>query len=412
MNTLSAVFETLPTPDRLQESAAYRADLTPRLPVNAHIHLPPNFSAFDTVAQAVELAATQQIAVLGVNNYYDYTIYNEFAVQAKSRGIIPLFGTEIITLSDELRQAGIKVNDPGNPGKMYLCGKGITQFAPLSHEALRLLDTIRQRDAERMALVIFRLVEIFGEVGIETGLDEATIKAQIVAQQGVPVETVYLQERHIAQAFQEAVFAQTEGTRRADLLHLLFGTRVESDSANAVQNAIRAHLMKAGKPAYVAETFVGLEHAVQLIRALGGVVCYPVLADGANPLCGFESSPAVLVEKLQAHHIHCAEFIPIRNSPEVLSEYVTALREAGVLVTAGTEHNTRDLIPLAPTCLKGAPIPEPVQEIFWEGTCVLVAHQYLTIQNQPGFYERPLAELAKIGAEVIKAYRTNRTSPP
>ena len=28
----------------------------------------------------------------------------------------------------DLRDAGIKVNDPGNPGKTYLCGKGITRF--------------------------------------------------------------------------------------------------------------------------------------------------------------------------------------------------------------------------------------------------------------------------------------------
>ena len=29
------------------------------LPANAHIHLPPNFSAFDSVEQAVSLAAEQ-----------------------------------------------------------------------------------------------------------------------------------------------------------------------------------------------------------------------------------------------------------------------------------------------------------------------------------------------------------------
>ena len=54
------------------------------LRTNAHIHLPPNFSAFDTVGQAVSLAAAEQIAVLGVSNYYDYDVYGEFVAQRAS----------------------------------------------------------------------------------------------------------------------------------------------------------------------------------------------------------------------------------------------------------------------------------------------------------------------------------------
>src|SRR5262245_30685736 len=42
-----------------------------RLKNNCHIHLPPNFSAFETVTQALELSAAQGISVLGASNYYD-----------------------------------------------------------------------------------------------------------------------------------------------------------------------------------------------------------------------------------------------------------------------------------------------------------------------------------------------------
>ena len=52
-----------------------------------------------------------------------------------------------------------------------------------------------------------------------------------------------------------------------------------------------------------------------------------------------------------------AEFIPVRNTPEVLEKYVTAMRAAGLAVVGGTEHNSLDLIPLEPTCVKGAPVP-------------------------------------------------------
>ncbi len=128
-----------------------------RRAVNAHIHLPPNFSAFDSVDQAVTLAAEQQIGVLGVSNYYDFDVYGEFVELARGRGIFPLFGLEIISMQADLRDAGVKVNDPGNPGKTYLCGKGITRFDAMSPEATRLLGVIRKNDSARMAAMIERM---------------------------------------------------------------------------------------------------------------------------------------------------------------------------------------------------------------------------------------------------------------
>jgi hypothetical protein len=133
--------------------------------------------------------------------------------------------------------------------------------------------------------------------------------------------------------------------------------------------------MKAGKPAFVTETFVDFDHAYRLILALGGIPCYPVLADGASPICGYEENLDALIADLKARNVHAAEFIPTRNTPEVLSRYVHALRDAGFIVTAGTEHNTPDLLPLEPTCLSSESIPDDIKAIFWEGVSALVAHQ-------------------------------------
>ena len=110
---------------------------------NAHVHLPPNFSAFETARQAVELADVQGVGILGASNYYDYSVYGELAERATARGIFPLFGLEIIALVEGLVRDGVKVNDPGNPGKYYLCGKGITRFDPMPEEARALLQVIR-----------------------------------------------------------------------------------------------------------------------------------------------------------------------------------------------------------------------------------------------------------------------------
>ena len=63
------------------------------------------------------------------------------------------------------------------------------------------------------------------------------------------------------------------------------------------------------------------------------------------------------------------------------------VREAGIIVLAGTEHNTPDLIPLEPLCAGALPIPQNAREIFREGACVVAAHQFLTLHGQCGYVD-------------------------
>ena len=362
-----------------------------RLKSNSHIHLPPNFSAFQTVSQAIELAAAQGIGVLGVSNYYDYEVYGDFVEGARKAGIFPLFGLEIICLIDDLVKQGVKINDPGNPGKMYICGKGITRFAPFSAEATRLLGIIRHNDSARMREVISKLAEVFAQRGLPIQLTEADVMGMVAKRHGCPRERIYLQERHVCQAFQEAIFARVPAAERIEKLTRAFGLatppKFGPEEAVKIQNEIRAQLMKAGKPAYVAETFVNFEQAQRLILELGGIPAYPTLADGTSPICPFEEPVEKLIADIKARGFECAEFIPIRNTPEVLTQYVRAMRAAGLVVTGGTEHNTLDLLPIEPTCVKALPVPEEVKEIFWEGACVVAAHQFLTLHGECGFVD-------------------------
>lgn len=344
---------------------------------NTHIHLPPNFSAFDCVANAVGAAAREGLTLLGASNYYDFTVYAEFERLAHARGITPLFGIEIVARNEELAEQGVKVNDPGNPGKVYLCGKGITRFRAFTPEAARLMERIRCGDAERMREMTARLSAVFAERGLPLGIAADDVVEMVVRRHGAPRETVYLQERHVAQAFQEAVFAAVPEAERSERLSAVFDAPLATSPADAaaVQGEIRSRLMKAGKPAFVEESFVTVGEAVRLVWELGGIPCYPVLADGASPICAFETPVSALIERLEAWDIRAAEFIPPRNAPEVLEEYVTALRDAGFTVTAGTEHNTLDPLPLTPACKGGAPIPPRVRAIFDEGAERLAAHQ-------------------------------------
>jgi hypothetical protein len=291
-------------------------------------------------------------------------------------------------MDEGLRQSGVKINDPGNPGKYYVCGKGLGRLTPMSDDALALLDPIRGNDSTRMSKMVSRLSVIFAEAGLDVGLDEAAIKAGIVHRHGCAPDSVYLQERHLALAYQEALFACVEGQNRVEALNLLFGVPSKCpDDALQVQSEIRSNLMKAGKCAYVEETFVSFEHAYRLVLALGGIPCYATLADGANPICGYETPVDSLIADIRQRNISITELIPIRNRPEVLREYVLGFRQAGFPVTAGTEHNTPDLIPMEPTCLGGEHIPEDLREIFWEGACVVAAHQARVSRRETGFVD-------------------------
>jgi len=428
----------------------------PPLKNNTHIHLPPNFSAFENVAQAVELAARESVKVLGVSNYYDFTVYGDFIAETRRRNVFPLFGLEITAMDDELRRTGVKLNDPGNPGKLYICGKGITRFAPagtdsqfpngrplsaacrlgvsVPAEARRLMELIRRNDTARMAEMIRRMEQAFAAHGVATKLDLEAVIARIVARHGCDRATVYPQERHAAQAFQEVLFEQVQPAQRPDKLAAILGQRGLTPPAGRrprvagrleigclspldpvkVQNDIRSHLMKAGKPAFVEEKFVNIEEARKLILELGGIPCYPVVADGASPVSPFEESPEKLIGNLTRWGITCVEFITLRNKPEVLARYVLACRAAGLAATAGTEHNTLDLVRLEPACAGGAEVPAETRETLWEGACVVAAHQFLCLHGECGFVDgqgRPnpaykdaeerIGAFHKLGAAVI-----------
>jgi hypothetical protein len=409
----------LGTPDEMRALTQQGSAPRPLPRVNAHIHLPPNFSAFESVGQAVNLAAQQGMAALGIGNYYDYEVYGDFAQCARQKDIFPLFGTEIICMDDALRDAGIKINDPGNPGKFYFCGKGITRFDRMTPQATRLLDLIRRNDSTRMAQMVEQMERIFTERGLRTDIDENAVVEMIVRRHGSDRNTVYLQERHVSQAFQEALFAMVRPEERIQRLNKILGAETKAKHAEdfvTMQNDIRSHLMKAGKPAFVEETFVSFDDAHRLILELGGVPCYPTLVDGASPIAQFEASPDKLIAEIKGRNIHAVEWITIRNKIDVVRSYAGKMREAGLAVTAGTEHNTLDLIPFDPFC-KDGPMPDDLRALFWEGACVVAGHQFLALHGECGFVDGDgnpnpnyasadarIKAFAGIGAAVMQRY--------
>ena len=384
--------------------------------VNTHVHLPPNFSAFDTAEQAAQVAAAEGVAAIGTSNYHDFGVYPRFAAAAAEAGVVPIFGVEIITLINDLPGGGTLVNDPTNLNRMYLCGKAITRLNPPIRSAARRMATMRAASDDRIRRMTALIAARFSQAGLDGGETAERIALSVAQRCGVPIEWVALQERHVAQAFQDLLFRDVAPDDRTVLLGRLFEapTSVDTTDGVAVQEAIRSNLMKAGKPAFVPEAAISFDDAYRLILELGGIPCYPILADGASPICPFEDPPEALAGRLLRRGIYCAELIPGRNRREVVDRYVVVLRRAGIVVMAGTEHNTQRMIPLEPMALGGEPLSDLSREAFWEGTCVVVAHQELGASGQPGYVDgdgRPTAGFAdgeariqlfrRIGADLI-----------
>lgn len=358
--------------------------------VNTHVHVPPNFSAFETPEGAIEFAAAQGARVVGVSNFHDHRVYRRVADAAGAAGVVPLFGIEFITVVDRLRDDGVRVNDPGNPGRMYLCGKGIDPFRDPSPPAARVAGAARAGNEARARAMVARLRDHLATAGLATALDDAAIIAEVADRAGVPPDWVVLQERHIAMAFQEALFLLVPPDLRAALLARAFGgsTGVAVEDAVAVQAEIRTRLMKAGGPAFEPETALTFDDACRLVLEWDGIPAYPTLADGATPVCEWEEPPGRLADRLLELGIHMAELIPGRNSPAVVDAYVTAFRDAGIAVTAGTEHNTLDRIPIEPACRGARPLSAMARALFLEGACVIAAHQHRRGLGLPGFVDR------------------------
>ena len=105
--------------------------------VNAHLHTPYSFSAFQDIDDALDRAVKEGVQVVGINDFYSTDGYSAWSEGCAARKLFPLFGIEFISLNEEDQAAGLRVNDPNNPGRTYLSGKGLAYPVILSGEPLR-----------------------------------------------------------------------------------------------------------------------------------------------------------------------------------------------------------------------------------------------------------------------------------
>ena len=142
-------------PDRATLLESYQPDHSPvPLKVNNHIHTPYSFSAFSSIEEAVRMADSENVKILGINDFYVTEGYKEFIEKCRLYHIFPLLNFELIGISREDQESGIRVNDPGNPGRTYISGKGLAYPSILPLEQQQKLDRVLKESNSQVAKMI------------------------------------------------------------------------------------------------------------------------------------------------------------------------------------------------------------------------------------------------------------------
>ncbi|MBN1822568.1 MAG: hypothetical protein JW833_17730 [Prolixibacteraceae bacterium] len=378
--------------------------------INGHIHTPHSFSAFKNMEQPFVLAKKENIAVLGINDFYTTDGYEEFALLALKHKVFPLFNIEFMALQNDLQEAGIRVNDPNNPGRTYLSGKGLNFPVSMSEKSFSVIKTIQDESNRQTYKMVEKLNAFLEKGGIDLFFNAEKLHKSLAKN--------LFRERHIAQAVRIAVFAKEETLEgRKNLLEKIFlGKKVKSslDDVASLENEIRGNLLKAGGPAFVEEdprAFLSLEEVTDLIIDTGGIPCYPVLLDdSAGNFTDYEADREKLYKALTEKGIYFIELIPGRNDAKILKEFVSWFHQKGFVITFGTEHNTPKLDPMLISCRGGVPLDNELKIINFEGAAIIAAHQYLNAKGEEGFLKGILPKLeekekfTELGKAVIRNF--------
>ena len=365
----------------------------PRRGTNGHIHTSESFSVFRSPAEAVWQAAREGLAVLGINDHYTVAGHEEFRRACAVAGIAATFSLEAVALDREAADAGLKLNDPDNPGRIYLCGKGVTRVPAESSPEMQILARMRAALERRNREITGKVTRLFHDRLGATGPTWKDVVA--LTPRGNATE------RHVAYAvlLRLRELAPQQGKPLPEIVTACCGVAPPAGCDDAtLQIFLRAKLLKAGAPCYVpedAEAFVPVAELRRIFLAFGSIPTYPVLG---NPVLAAEQNIEALLDRLEALGFYAVEVIPHRNTRERLREIVFAARRRWWPVFNGTEHNTPESRPL----LDPFALDAEFEPWFRMSTAVLLGHQRLVAQRARGFVDpegRPTISNPKVRFE-------------
>jgi hypothetical protein len=378
--------------------------------VNAHLHSPFSFSAFKNIDEALDMAVAEGVKVVGINDFYTTAGYEAWAEGCKARKLYPLFNIEFISLNEADQKAGLRVNDPGNPGRTYLSGKGLANPFKLEEPyASQLAGVVKESNAQVVAM-LEKVNDILQSVEAGFILDLNQIMENLT--QGM------FRERHLAKALRIKVYEfckEDEAAIKSLFVKIFGGKELKSAVSDfaGVENEIRGNLLKAGGGAFVPEdpkAFLPMQTVCDIIVAGGGIPTYPFLADDAKGgYTDFEGDLERVANQLTERGFHSVEFITTRNGVELLEKYAAYLHDQGFVVTFGTEHNTPAMEPVELFARNSTPLTDKLMQINFDGACVVAAHQHLVAQGLRGYVDAnghadrsKRAEFVALGKELIQ----------
>jgi len=399
-------FDTFPDQEALLGSQTEAFAGSP-LKVNNHIHTPYSFSAFDGIDSAVKAARAEDISILGINDFYVTDGYAEFLEYCRDYGIFPLLNVELIGISLKDQEEGIRINDPGNPGRIYISGKGLAHPSLLTAGLQDRLDRVVEESNRQVGKMIDLVNRWMEFQGVDMRISVEEIMKNLARN--------LLRERHVAKAIRIQLEEMARNDEEFhDILKQIYGglrSEKQPDDMAGLEDELRARLLKAGAPAFVPEdekAFMGVEDIVRIIEAAGGIPTYPMLLDGAGGhMTEFESDRESLLASLKEMGFRSVEMIPQRNRIEVLKEYAEYFYDQGFMVSFGTEHNTTAMRPLTVACSQVTPLDESLERISFLGAASLAAHQYLVAREGPAYPEKSREKMEKLGLAILNHYFTH-----
>jgi hypothetical protein len=350
----------------------------PHRGTNGHIHTSESFSVFRSPTEAVWQAAREGLAVLGINDHYTVAGHEEFRRACAVAGIAATFSLEAVAMDCEAAESGLKLNDPDNPGRIYLCGKGVTRIPPDSSPEMQSLARMRGALERRNQELTAKVVKLFRDRLRADGPTWENVVA--LTPRGNATE------RHVAYAVLLRLheLAAKSGKPLTEIMTTLCGATPPAGGDDAsLQIFLRAKLLKAGAPCYVpedAEAFVSVAELRSIFLAFGAIPTYPVLG---NPVLAGEQNIEALLDRLEGHGFYAVEVIPHRNTRERLAEIVFTARRRWWPVFNGTEHNTPETKPM----LDPFALDPEFEPWFRQSTAVMLGHQRLVAQGKPGFVD-------------------------
>lgn len=377
--------------------------------VNAHMHTPYSFSAFESIPQALDMAKTEGVKVVGINDFYATEGYAEWAEECEKRDLYPLFNIEFISLNKEDQSKGIRVNDPNNPGRTYISGKGLAFPQILEDPYLKQLNDVKAESNHHVEMMCEKMNNLLSSVDAPFLIDFKKVEKELTKGS--------IRERHLATALRRKVNeAFNADEEKKAFYEKVFGGKALKSSLNdlaAIENEIRGNLLKAGGAAFVPESpaaFLEMEDVRQIILHAGGIPTYPFLADfGDGQFTDFEGDKEKALKTLKERGFASIELIPTRNTAPVLEAYSNFFWDNGFVVTFGTEHNSPAMEPIEVHVEKNKKLSPAMVELNYKGACVVAAHQHLVAQGKKGYVdENGVADIAKrdeyvkLGDEVIR----------